>query len=110
MTVLDSGDESNYPKRGSLVAFHYNGCLSDGTVFGSSMDARGVTKGDPVKCRLGSGNLIRGLEIALPFMSKGQKALIRLAPEHVYGDEGCPPSVPGGTEIEIWVHLLTIRL
>ncbi len=67
-------------KSGDKVAIHYTGTLEDGTVFDSS-DGR-----EPLAFTVGSGQIIPGLDTALPGMSVGDKKKVTIAPDQAYGD------------------------
>jgi FK506-binding protein 1 len=52
--VIKAGDGVNFPKPGDTVQMHYNGTLTDGKKFDSSVD-RGV----PFVTKIGVGQVIR---------------------------------------------------
>ncbi|GAA6187886.1 peptidylprolyl isomerase [Litorivita sp. NS0012-18] len=70
MTAIKSGD---------TVRIHYTGTLNDGTTFDSS-EGR-----DPLEFAVGSGQIIPGLDKALPGMAVGEKKTVTIAPEEAYG-------------------------
>ncbi len=63
-----------------IVRVHYTGNLDDGSEFDSS---RG---GDPLKFRLGSGQVIPGFDAAVEGLEPGAAASVRLEPADAYGD------------------------
>ena len=67
-------------KPGDTVRIHYTGTLEDGSVFDSS-DGR-----DPLEFTVGSGQIIPGLDRALPGMSEGDKKTVTIAPTDAYGE------------------------
>ncbi len=86
-------------KSGDTVAIHYTGTLQDGTTFDSS-EGR-----DPLEFEVGSGQIIRGLDVALPGMEVGEKKVVKIASEDAYGPsnpemrqsiprEGIPADIP----------------
>lgn len=86
-------------KSGDTVAIHYTGTLKDGTTFDSS-DGR-----EPLKFEVGSGQIIPGLDVALPGMSVGEKKTVEIDCRDAYGPinpgmrqaiprEGIPDEVP----------------
>ena len=81
MTQVNAGD---------TVRIHYTGTLNDGTVFDSS-DGR-----DPLEFVVGSGQIIPGLDVALPGMAVGDKKKVTIDPENAYGpvEEGARQAVP----------------
>ena len=66
---------------GSKVSLHYRGTFEDGTEFDSSH-----SRGEPITCEVGSGNLISGFENALSGMKEGETKKVTLGPEDAYGD------------------------
>ena len=86
-------------KTGDTVAIHDTGTLLDGSTFDSS-DGR-----DPLEFQVGSGQIIPGLDRALPGMSVGETKTVRIAAEDAYGEanpqmrqaiprEGIPDDIP----------------
>ena len=67
-------------KSGDKVAIHYTGSLTDGSVFDSS-EGR-----EPLEFTVGSGQIIPGLDAALPGMKVGDKKKVTIAPADAYGD------------------------
>ncbi len=67
-------------KSGDKVAIHYTGSLADGSVFDSS-EGRA-----PLEFTVGSGQIIPGLDAALPGMKVGDKKKVTIAPADAYGD------------------------
>lgn len=95
-------------KTGDTVAIHYTGTLQDGTTFDSS-DGR-----DPLEFVVGSGQIIPGLDKALPGMTEGDKKVVNIPPEEAYGElnpemrqsvprEGIPADIPLeiGTQLQM---------
>ncbi|WP_343081585.1 peptidylprolyl isomerase [Ostreiculturibacter nitratireducens] len=66
-------------KSGDTVRIHYTGTLADGTVFDSS-EGR-----DPLEFTVGSGQIIRGLDAALPGMSVGESRTVTIEAANAYG-------------------------
>ncbi|WP_153770441.1 peptidylprolyl isomerase [Labrenzia sp. CE80] len=66
-------------KAGDSVAIHYKGTLSDGTVFDSS-EGR-----DPLQFTVGSGQIIPGLDKALPGMTVGEEKTVNIPSVEAYG-------------------------
>ena len=95
-------------KQGDTVRIHYTGTLLDGKVFDSS-DGR-----DPLEFVVGSGQIIPGLDVALPGMSLGEKKRVEIACVDAYGPinpamrqeiprEGIPEDIPlePGTQLQM---------
>lgn len=66
-------------KNGDTVHLHYKGTLSDGTVFDSS-EGR-----DPLAFEVGAGQIIPGLDAAIPGMSIGDKKTVSIPCDEAYG-------------------------
>lgn len=66
-------------KNGDTVGIHYTGTLNDGTVFDSS-EGR-----DPLAFQVGSGQIIPGLDVAIPGMAVGDKKVVNVPCDEAYG-------------------------
>ena len=108
---------------------HYVGTLLDGTKFDSSRD-----RDDPFSFKLGqgeasgrslatlqrshfllcliphsrtfAGQVIKGWDVGLASMTKGEKALLTCKPEFAYGAQGSPPKIPPDSTLNFEVELL----
>ncbi|MFC2969292.1 FKBP-type peptidyl-prolyl cis-trans isomerase [Acidimangrovimonas pyrenivorans] len=67
-------------KPGDTVRIHYTGTLADGTVFDSS-EGR-----DPLEFTVGAGQIIPGLDRALPGMTAGEEKTVTVAAAEAYGE------------------------
>mgnify|MGYP003146916264 FL=1 len=66
-------------KTGDTVHIHYTGTLNDGTTFDSS-EGR-----EPLTFEVGSGQIIPGLDSAIPGMTVGDKKAVNVACDDAYG-------------------------
>ena len=95
-------------KQGDTVRIHYTGTLLDGNVFDSS-EGR-----DPLEFEVGSGQIIPGLDSAMPGLSVGVKKRVEIACVDAYGPinpgmrqdiprEGIPDDIPlePGTQLQM---------
>ncbi|WP_170416906.1 FKBP-type peptidyl-prolyl cis-trans isomerase [Ruegeria atlantica] len=95
-------------KQGDTVRIHYTGTLLDGNVFDSS-DGR-----DPLEFVVGSGQIIPGLDSAMPGLNVGDKKRVEIACVDAYGPinpgarqqiprEGIPDDIPlePGTQLQM---------
>lgn len=99
--ILVEGTGVGTPPPGSKVWLHYVGTLnSDGSKFDSSRDR--LTDFD---FTVGVGEVIKGWDLGVCSMKKGEKAIIRCSSEYAYGDEGSPPKIPGGASLDFEVEL-----
>lgn len=67
-------------KSGDTVRIHYTGTLADGSVFDSS-EGR-----DPLEFTVGSGQIIPGLDKAIPGMGIGDKKTVEVPAAEAYGE------------------------
>merc|ERR1719379_1905971 len=71
------------PKKGDEVEVHYVGTLeSDGSKFDSSRD-----RGQPFKFTLGTGSVIKGCDLGVATMKKGETSKFTISPEFGYGEQ-----------------------
>ncbi|NOD46735.1 MULTISPECIES: peptidylprolyl isomerase [unclassified Ruegeria] len=95
-------------KQGDTVRIHYTGTLLDGQTFDSS-EGR-----DPLEFVVGSGQIIPGLDSAMPGLSLGDKKRVEIACVDAYGPinpamrqeiprEGIPDDIPlePGTQLQM---------
>lgn len=81
------------PQIGEEVIVHYHGYLPDGKVFDSS-----YLRESPINVRgIGTGQVIKGWDIAIPTLPVGSKAVLIIAPELGYGDRASGPIPPNST-------------
>lgn len=66
-------------KSGDTVRLHYKGTLDDGSVFDSS-EGR-----DPLEFTVGAGQIIPGLDRAIPGMQVGDEKTVRIEADDAYG-------------------------
>lgn len=97
------------PANGSNVRMHYHGHLKNGKVFDESFDRK-----PPFEFRIGSKNVIEGLQEALQNMRYGTKAIAIIPPELGYGDglaqghkdKHLPKNIPANSTLIFHIHLL----
>ncbi|KAH8046498.1 peptidyl-prolyl cis-trans isomerase [Aureococcus anophagefferens] len=89
MKTKRPGDATHYARKGATCRIHYEGKLSDGTIFDSSR-----ARQKALMFKLGEGQLIEGLEQAVAKMSTGQICLFTVPPSLGYGVNGYLPVVP----------------
>lgn len=82
------------------ITIHYTGSFTDGTVFDSS-----VERGEPATFPL--SGLIRGWQVAIPYMGVGDTVEIAIPAEMAYGLQGRGP-IPGGATLFFTIELLGI--
>ncbi|KAK2971421.1 hypothetical protein RJ640_025371 [Escallonia rubra] len=99
--LLKEGQGFDMPDNGDEVEVHYTGTLLDGSKFDSSRD-----KGDPFKFTLGQGQVIKGWDIGIKTMKKGENAIFTIPPELAYGETGSS-SIPPNATLQFDVELLS---
>ena len=67
-------------KSGDTVRIHYTGTLADGSTFDSSAGR------DPLEFTVGSGQIIPGLDTAMPGMAVGETKRVEVPAEQAYGE------------------------
>eukprot|EP01031_Cornospumella_fuschlensis_P028281 gene28281-34149_t len=102
MKTVKPGDAVNFPNQGDSISIDYVAYLEDGTCFDSS---RG--RGQPLNFVLGAGQIIPGIEMVLPLMSRGTGVRIVVPPEYGYGEKGYPPIIPPKATLLFEVELLS---
>ena len=89
------------PKATDKVKVHYQGTLTDGTVFDSS-----VQRGEPVTFQL--DGVIKCWTEGVQRMKVGGKSRLVCPPDLAYGDRGAPPRIKPGATLVFEVELLEI--
>ena len=101
-SVVREGDGEHPPSGGShVVRVHYTGKLMSGETFDSSRNGRG-----PLSFVLGAGSVIRGWEVGVATMTRGEHALLLCSHEYGYGQAGHGQLIPGGSRLLFDVELL----
>ena len=90
------------PVATDLVKVHYHGTLTNGEVFDSS-----VKRGEPVDFALNA--VIPCWTEGVQKMKVGEKARLVCPSSIAYGDQGRPPTIPGGATLVFEVELLAIK-
>lgn len=101
-TKHESGIEYRILKEGKgrkasindMVYVHYTLMLEDSTMIDSSFE-----RGEPVSFKIGSGQVIKGWDIAMTLFSEGDQAILRIPPELGYGDQSMGSIPPNSTLI-----------
>ena len=89
------------PKAADKVKVHYQGMLTDGTVFDSSFQ-----RGEPVTFPL--SGVIRCWSEGLQLMKVGGKGRLVCPADLAYGERGAPPRIKPGATLVFEVELLDI--
>ena len=89
------------PTEGDTVKVHYEGRLVDGTVFDSS-----YKRNEPASFPL--RGVVPCWTAGLQKMKVGEKAQLTCPSDAAYGDQGRPPTIPGGATLVFDVELLEV--
>ncbi|XP_074287261.1 70 kDa peptidyl-prolyl isomerase-like [Silene latifolia] len=100
--LLKEGEGWDTPDIGDEVEVHYTGTLLDGTKFDSSRD-----RDSPFKFNLGEGQVIKGWDLGIKTMKKGENAVFTIPAELAYGEAGSPPTIPPNATLQFDVELLS---
>merc|ERR1719466_362022 len=107
--VLKKGDKINFPKKGDWVSCYYVGKLEDGTVFDQLQPGTKKKRNQPIKFRVGKGNVIRGWDEGVMTMSVGEKCQLRIESDWAYGKQGKPEAkIPKNANLVFDVELVRI--
>jgi FKBP-type peptidyl-prolyl cis-trans isomerase len=108
--TLKPGDITHYPKKGDICTIHYEVFKEDeiidnggnATPFDSSRGRNQV-----FKFRLGDGQVIDGMDIAVSKMSVGQLIEATIPYMYAYGIGGFPPVVPPRATLVFRIELIS---
>ncbi|KAJ4778977.1 Peptidylprolyl isomerase [Rhynchospora pubera] len=100
--LVKEGQGWETPENGDEVEVHYTGTLLDATKFDSSRD-----RGTPFKFKLGQGQVIKGWDIGIKTMKKGENAIFTIPAALAYGESGSPPTIPPNATLQFDVELLS---
>lgn len=103
--IIKEGHGEDYPRDGEKAVVHYVGQLPNGEIFDSSRP-----RGEAFEFVLGKGAVIKGWEIGIPTMKKGEIAMLTCNPDYAYGKNGMPPSIPGDSTLIFEVELIDWKL
>eukprot|EP01065_Artemidia_motanka_P020861 TRINITY_DN248_c0_g1_i1.p1 TRINITY_DN248_c0_g1~~TRINITY_DN248_c0_g1_i1.p1 ORF type:complete len:511 (+),score=239.30 TRINITY_DN248_c0_g1_i1:76-1533(+) len=98
-----AGEDKPFPK--SEVEVHYTGTLHTpedrrGEKFDSSRD-----RGEYFKFQIGQGAVIKGWDVGVASMLRGERAVLRCRQDYAYGTGGSGASIPGGATLDFDVEL-----
>jgi len=98
--VLTVGEEEGVrPDRGSAVTVDVIERLEmDGDIVG---EERGL------QFNVGESEVMQGLDLAVPLMTKGETSLLRVDSSFAYGSRGNGSSIPGDSVLYLTVHLVS---
>ena len=100
--ILTAGDGIT-AVAGKRVTVHYEGRLTDGTVFDASRN-----RGQPFAFTIGAGQVIRGWEQGVAGMKIGETRRLTIPPELGYGANGAGDVIPPNATLVFDIELLTV--
>jgi FK506-binding protein 4/5 len=93
-------DPNDKPWKGDRVWVHYTGTLEDGTKFDSSVD-----RGEKFQFSLGKADVIKGWDLGVATMAKGEISLFKIRADYAYGAMGKPPTIPENATLLFEIEL-----
>jgi len=78
--------------------------LLDGSVFDSSLE-----RDKPLEFVVDEGNVIKGWDLVVKTMKKGEKARVTLKPEYAYGDSGSGEKIPPNSVLIFEMELMSFQ-
>ncbi len=99
--IIQPGDTTtNKPNSGSILLINYTLSLKDGTIIESN---------DKIDVKIDSGVNLKGWDIALKTMNKGEKSEFIISPEYTYGEAGFPSGkIPANEDLYYTFELVNI--
>ncbi|HZX51768.1 FKBP-type peptidyl-prolyl cis-trans isomerase [Pseudomonas sp. XK-1] len=94
--------EGAQPKATDVVTVHYEGKLTDGSVFDSSIE-----RGSPID--LPVGGVIPGWVEGLQLMHVGEKYKLYIPSELAYGEQSPTPAIPANSVLVFDLELIAIK-
>jgi len=92
------------PKKGQTILAHYEGRLTDGTVFDSS-----YARKEPLGFAVGVGQVIPGWDEGLLDMKVGEKRTLVIPPNLGYGARGAGGGIPPNAWLVFDVELVSLK-
>lgn len=92
------------PNKFQQVNVHYNGALTDGTVFDSS-----YKRGQPIEFPIGMGKVIKGWDEGIMLLKTGGKAKLIIPYFLAYGEQGRAPIIPPKATLLFDVELIGVK-
>ena len=101
--IIHKNGNGQIPIAGQTVQVHYSGMLENGSKFDSSIGKH------PYAFALGKGKVIKGWDIAIALMSKGEKRTLIIPPELGYGSQGRGNRIPPNSTLIFEVELIDFQ-
>ncbi|MBC9797377.1 peptidylprolyl isomerase [Sinomicrobium weinanense] len=101
--ILEPG-QGDKAVKGKTVSVHYEGMLTDGSVFDSS-----YKRNQPIDFQLGVGQVIPGWEEGIGLLNTGGKARLVIPPQLAYGSRGAGGVIPPNATLVFDVELVNVK-
>ncbi|CAE8632080.1 unnamed protein product [Polarella glacialis] len=102
--TISPGDRKKFPRKADMLRIHYNATVAaSGEVFDTTRE-----KNKPLKFRLGSGQVMPGLEEGIMQMSLGERARLKIPAAKAFGAEAVDGLIPPNSDVEYDVILVWI--
>ena len=99
-TLVGEGDIA---AKKDTLKMHYTGKLENGKVFDSSHN-----RGEPLKFKLGVGQVIQGWDDGIAGMKVGGKRTLTIPPHMAYGERGAGASIPPHSTLIFDIELVEV--
>ncbi|KAL9191283.1 hypothetical protein ACHAXT_000989 [Thalassiosira profunda] len=106
------GDITNFPKKGDTVTIHYEAFteeeICNAKRSGEAPDPfdSSRARGQQFQFRIGAGQVIEGMDVAVSKMSLGQEVEATIPYPFAYGVQGYPPVVPPRATLIFRIELI----
>ncbi len=104
MYKITQSTDGAHPEKGSTVAVHYTGMLTNGQVFDSS-----YKRGEPIEFPVGMGHVISGWDEGIMLLKEGEKATLLIPSELGYGARGAGGVIPPNAWLIFEVELVRAK-
>lgn len=95
--------EGDVAAKKDTLKMHYTGKLENGKVFDSSHN-----RGEPLKFKLGVGQVIEGWDEGIAGMNVGGKRTLTIPPHMAYGERGAGAAIPPNATLIFDIELVEI--
>ncbi|KAE9416715.1 hypothetical protein Angca_004347 [Angiostrongylus cantonensis] len=99
--IKKEGSGTAKPTSGTSVKVHYVGTLENGEQFDSSRD-----RANAFEFLLGREQVIKGWDLGVATMKKGEIADFKIRSDYAYGDKGSMPKIPPNATLNFEVELI----